>query len=605
MRSRPVSLSGGPRRMSIDHAIRGMLVHSGPGRVPIHDMRVELHLDIGGRRTFLGRSITSANGRFEVRVALTSRVIGGQLVLAVVRLRPQLSPEETLEQRWDLVHEEVSRTLREPADYDFRTIAVNFWEYRETAVARVAPRAGGSGEQTWDVLPERFHRFFQMPSTALNGARRQVLSAESITAARVHQAFPANLTRQLDGAASGRSRTEDFLADRLLNGLYPVTFYRREGDEDGLHLTFSWKGSVVDGVLSIPDVEGRFVPGDDRPSLQRVRIRRRGSDAWATVEASDEGWDNAIAWLRTAWVYQGAVEHHLMRTHLGMEQVSMAVLRNLRASPVADLLAPFVRDVALVNHIAEEAFTGPEAIGREAIGLDLDQLHARAAEVLGSWDWATWHPRAPRFERDAYTRAAAIHWQIAGQVAEEFVQDQERAIAAQWRELRRLSDELVASSPPWRAAEDEGTPWDVGEVGDTTIPREPTDGVLRAMSPLTTSDSPEDGDMGRLVQFIRFVIHQATFEHTWTHERTYEDAGDLGFASFAPGDGDGPAPASGRAALDQIFATAFVRAVNHGRVANDDEGDLPLRYKELVTRAAPAFAAVGFELKTLRSRIVA
>jgi hypothetical protein len=612
---------GGPQGRAAA-VINGQLLHDDGRMTPLHNVRVELWLLQGGRQGFIGRAITGSGGRFEVRAELPARVVGARLILKLLSLRPPESKDEPAERRWRIHAQIESRELKDTAGYDFKRQTLSWWEYR---TGPEAPERMPWEEPVESVSVQVIPRLFvppeaEVPEELSPGLRRQTDMARGAytgvwmrhqaawgtdkapTLEAVLRDYPQNLTRTADSTATDRSRSDDWLGDRVLSGFGPLNFHREPDDAAGYHLALAWSATALAGRTGLPDVSARFEERNDRLMPTSIAVGFPG-EAPVTVEKGGPNWDNAKQWLRDSLALHLAVDLHLAKAHLDVEQYAMAFHRHLRANPVAELLAPHLKEVVAANRNGEAAFDA--GFGPRALGLGREAVDARCLEVLGTCDWSTFMPRAPIEVRDFYGRIGRMLWEVIGAHVEQHLAEHRRPIEGQWREIRMFSDEIVQRSAPWR--ETPARAWvDAGEVDATDLPRVEKDGVLRAIRPITVTDSAQPDDWARLTQCLKYIIFKATFWHGWVHDRVWEDGGDPRYASPARARLSGltPAPLAPEVASEQLLVAGIIGSVKHGRILANEEGDVSERLVAAVQGLSKGFESCMYDAKNvLRSRV--
>ena len=204
------------------------------------------------------------------------------------------------------------------------------------------------------------------------------------------------------------------------------------------------------------------------------------------------------------------------------------------------------------------------------------------ARHVASRRWDTFRPRDPLHASDRYARAAALYWELLGDVFGAHLAAHPAESAAAWPEVRRMSDDLRAHGP----------------IGETW-----------AYAPITTADAPAPGDAERLLQWCRYVVFHATFDHTWTHDGQYDAGGELRYATFGLRNGslgaeDDPSIApSPESSIQAISTNSIGTRANHGYLLADEERDVPPLLKAALAARADAFTALGVDVTRLRSRI--
>jgi hypothetical protein len=293
------------------------------------------------------------------------------------------------------------------------------------------------------------------------------------------------------------------------------------------------------------------------------------------------------------------------------EMYAIAVFRNLRKSPVLRILGPHLKEIVAQNHDGDGFAWGPDGNVLKQSSLTMDHVTRRIADKLGGWDWSTFSPREPVHPTHRYAKACQRFWALVQGYVADFVGEHREQIEAEWPELHALSRDLVEHAAPYvpQVADPLVEPVDQGEL-DQAMPARPLhQGIPRAVRHLTQSDSPSEADWQRLQQFICYVLYQCTFNHSWTHDGQYQAGGELAYATFglrggslAPESDMDVLPPFSRN-LDSITTNAVGIKAGYGFLLSDEDGDVPLAFKQALTQAKDDFAALGLDVADIRSRI--
>jgi len=146
---------------------------------------------------------------------------------------------------------------------------------------------------------------------------------------------------------------------------------------------------------------------------------------------------------------------------------------------------------------------------------------------------------------------------------------------------------------------------------DLAAPRPHVAGVPRAVHPVTQDDVPGPDGWAALAQLCRYVIHHATFKHTWANRRQYDDGGELRYATlglrygphgiFGPESDDAMLPPPAHASESLWIAYMLSHAV-YGLIMRNEDRDVPPALREHLARRRHEFAAVGVDIDTIQSR---
>lgn len=587
---------------------------AGPSR-PLH----HLALDVEARH-LLGASkahaVTDLDGRFSV----TLDGVGDKVRVVVFDTRHRYAADGApIDEREEVAHVDVEV----PASGDLGEIAVGFWPYRaDFPVPRAAPVDG--------KLPQSYSHGFErilvasfartMPAKALLEGIALLGDGPSVDTIQKHQ--PKSLTLEVDEETPGRTRTDAWLGDQLLNGFHVVLRVGRDvEDATRLRARIVWGDmpARTDGAdFDLTDVDVMLVDkgATVEPVRIALRVRTPRDGAWVADTSrvytpEDAGWEAAKRVVRCQYLLQGALDAHITRAHFQTEAVCVATFRNLRKSPIRRLLYPHLQEIVPQGKDGDNFAWGPEGILHHQSALTLSVMHERMARLTAGWCWSTFEPRAPLHPTHRFAYAANRYWEMAEAYVRDFVASHRADIEAAWPEIRRFSDDLVAHSPVYRPfpADPFVVPADRNEEDHPEIPRPVVDGVTRSVRPVTTTDAPAPGDLDRLVHFCTYVLYTATFLHGWTHDGQYGAGGELRYATFGLRNGsmgaeDDPAVLPPPKVMMEGISTNSVGIhANYGYVLADEEHDVPPRLKALLAANRAAFAELGVNVDHIRSRI--
>ena len=608
-----------PRRQRPTHRARGRLVlhDERPGAEPMALQHMEVELwdrDPGGPDDLLGRATTDADGRFELAFDPADAGPGDvpDLDLRVVEAFPRAAPGGAVTER------RVVHVVRGPddctaVDHDFGTCAVPYWPYRvPSALARVS-----TGEGLADALPQDFTAARKSRGygviAAVAGIRLRHLERAALgrppTLAQIQADYPSNRTLELERLTPGVSRGDAYFVDRMLNGFNPVLL--RAAADGSLYAEFSYEGYELDGRHFAPDVRVYFERRGDELAASKITLRRRAGGALGepvTYTPADGGrWSRAQRVARVSYAIFGEVEAHLGRAHLNVEQYAIAAFRHLRRNPVARLLLPHLREAVVINHRAGTSLLGEQGFAVVASAFTARSIERLLVDAVGACDWAGWSPRAPVVPGHTFARAGRLYWEVLGEWIAAFFAEHATAIEAAWSEVVGFSRDLVAHAaahvPP--RGED---PWlDASEVNDDDAWRREVGGVRRAVSEVTASATADAAGLANLRQVCRYVVFHATFFHSWANDEQHADGGEAAYLSLGlDADVVDDPLADGLSVFEattQLYFTYYLTHTRYGLVTRDEEGDIePGLIARLKARRAE-FAALGYDVDAVRSRI--
>ena len=112
---------------------------------------------------------------------------------------------------------------------------------------------------------------------------------------------------------------------------------------------------------ALPNAEITFRVKDSFPLPVAIKLtgplNAINKDPWQEhlfTPKDEPRWTNANRIVRVNGSVCTEVDEHFSGTHLNGEQYAIAAYRNLRLNPIACLLLPHLKEVALINHTADK-----------------------------------------------------------------------------------------------------------------------------------------------------------------------------------------------------------------------------------------------------------
>lgn len=491
---------------------------------------------------------------------------------------------------------------------DFGVVPVPFYEYHpHLPLPHV--RTFTLDKHTMDGLPQRYAvgRKLALARTARKvlGVRLKHYTVDRETRLEDIQSDYAGLTSYQRPARPGPAATDDErFVYKLLNGACPTDFTQTP---DGcLHVVRTWDRFALDGVHPLPNIHAVFRIDDGALVPVSITVQSRTDNASAphspldppeVYRPGERGWSHAKHLLESNNYVYTQVANHLGRGHFNAEQLALAAWRNLRLSPLRSILFPHLREVMIINVEGESAIFGPDGLVTKNSALTADSL-AEAIVAHSSIDWWGWRPRAPLTADHDYARIAQLVWEAISEHVDQALAAEMHGIVSSWGEVLGMSEDLVSHSiafDPWPLPAGHAR-LDPSEHAKTDAPRVERGGLLRTMSPISTSAQPTATDIENLAQFCRYAIFHAGFWHGWVNDTT--DALEDSYAQYCPIDRSTP-----RELTNHISLNLALSQTHYGLVLADEDGDVPETYKAAVRKRAGALAELGFDVRKLRSRI--
>ncbi len=605
------------------------------GPIPLHHVKVELwDRDVSTPDDFLGEAETDADGRFAVRYDPAAAGAGDLPDLELRFFEPHhtFRKDGGVALTWRHIGSERGPDDHGGLHHDFGTLRLPYWEYDpSTPLPRLLVTEEGDPPTAY--APGRSLAMLKSVIPIELVKRRHLLQTSlglPPSLAEIQDDYPASMTVRMEREAPGSSRSDAFFGERLLNGMFATVLDRdpeAPGDPAAFRIYLPWNAYEQDGVHCQPDVDLRLRLEGGRVLPVRILLGLRAPGATAPgspvtrrafTPADGAAWEAAKHVARVSLTLDTELGNHLGQCHFNIEQYAIAAYRNLRRNPVRWLLVPHLREVVLINRSANEFLIGPRGYITRASALTEPAIATRLLHLLGSYDWRGFAPAPPVCEGHRYARAANLVWGLLGEHVDAFFAEHGDAIAAEWREVHRFSDELVGHAVPafvcrWLRARVPGKPAPWFERSERMdLDEKAADPPPRAVSPVTHSDVPRPGEVDALKQLCRYVIFFATFRHTWANNLQWEDAGEVRYACLGlrwGEDGGLPAidePEAGPPpdqATEMLWISWMLSKTSYGFILANEEGDMHPRLVELLRARAAELAALGLDARTVRSRI--
>lgn len=543
--------------------VRGRLVHDDVERTPLHQLRVEVFFHDGRRESFLARGITGANGRFGIHVALPARWEGKRLQLRVIELRPPQKKDEPLQRRWRVIARLETEPMENPDRTDVGQVAVPHWEYRAGPLPRLA--------LSLDDPP-------QVPSEA----------AEASFRIRHRRALEVHLSQPW-------LRDPNDPLGSVMSAWPPPTLPHDDGPEAVVAL-------LLDSALSQrlePEGEGwrLELPAGPAPAVGRAwhdyvsaRFERAGAtlaitevrlgDAPTVVDGQDPRFPAAVVALGTRIRLESVVDEGLAGLHLCGERYAIAAWRHLRASPLATLLLPHLKDVALVNALGEGAvFTDPSLL-LPLLPWSREGLALRLVRAVAERPMEEWSAPVPLCAGHRWAHVGARVATMLAHHVKRFVVNHEADLERHWVEVERFTADVDAHRP-WA---DPAAPRPHADIG-------------------STMDEPGIAAVERLCTSILF---QTVFAFGWWRHHIVERLADPRAGTLLRrGSGDVPIPLTtgSQASLQAMIGRLLAPTGEHALV-DDPEGDvLPVLRRDL-TALEEELQPYGVDVRQFQARII-
>jgi hypothetical protein len=526
--------------------------------------------------------------------------------------------------------------------YNLRTIHLHLWEYRrDSRIPRtliIDEDTNSPQYYTQGRLDALYQQVTPLEITKQKHLLQIAKSPESISILDIQNDYPENLTVCIEKAMPGYTRSDEWFGKRMMNGMNYGSFLPDKNTPG--HYWIKYFGICNydhNNQYALPTVDIKFKLGDDGLPLP-IEIHLTGQlnvydkNPWQKhvfTPESGEAWLHAKRVARVTGAFSTEVDEHFTGTHLNTEQYAIAAYRNFRRSPLAWLMFPHLKEVALVNHGADSFLIHgyiPTATALTEAG-----LYHRTFDLMGMQDWKNWKPMEPLNPSHTSALAGQLFWKILRDYIDRFFDIYGHVIQEYWYEVYLFSNDLVTHSVPVflsevdlealspeekQLAEDRMEYYQFKYAFDPNVARETINGELKAVSPITKSTwfktaAPEDWQ--NIKDACCYMIMMATFQHTWINEHQYDDLGEVLYSSGGLRFGDKPsgimAPESDLGispdrtrATQMLWFTNFLSRTEYGFIMKNEEGDVNPMFSQMLLEHEEAFAKLGVDIHAIESR---
>lgn len=598
--------------------VTGQIVHNEEEANPIHHVEVQVFAKGFFEDSLLGRAQTDDLGKFKISFPAPSYLLSKtmNLVVKVVDYPWEWKDYVISSNRQRVIAkmEFPNQVLAPKLDIGKRSI--EFWEYQKDWPRLRMPKS--STDQ-----PQHPTKAYQLERLA-NGFD-DLFKANVIvplvkgkeTPEDVQKLWSKNLTVKQEELHPGSTRTGEWMGDRLLNGFNPTNL--RKGSKEGEYqVVYNWDSYVLETDRDLPNATAKLEMINGRPVVQEVTIQYRKKpagltelppvssngqlEAAVTYKKGDRGFADALKEFRTAYLVSGELDMHLGGGHLNTEQYAVAAFRNFRNSPLQALLFPHLREVVLINYEGNGIIFGNEGILATATALTPDSVDKKLKDFNASLDWKGFKPRKPLSDHHRFAHIATIYWDLLTKHVDRFFEQNDAAIRANWFEVLQFSKDLVSHSLPYKPLEGVAQEaWaDTSEISDPAIPRAVVNGVVRAISPITTSAMPDAEAIANLKQACAYAIFRGTFWHSWVNDHQKEDGGDVNHGVLGLRRNS---QVSVEDAAKQLFLANVLIDSTYGMILDNENHDVPREFQNDLRSAKNDFAKYNFNPKDVRAVI--
>ena len=586
--------------------------------IPIHNMEVELwDRHLGLTDCFLARGMTDQEGKFELwydpndlednSIDLDLRVIDTSYYYG--RTGQVMRRRKT----FDVIKGDDDI---ETKSYDFGTCAVPYWEYGEGALPRVETKHELLGGLPQDFTEGRKVIGYKVLAPITRAQFR--CTYENLDVAQIQEEYPRNKTLKMEMKQPGSTRSKEYLIDRVLNGFNMCLF--RKDKQGRYFVDFSYDGMELDDVHFARNTRAYFSltegksGANDELKIDGIEVsrplgpedtNRTEESVLYTPEEDAERFKKVMRLFRVNYTAFGQVTAHLVPGHFNTEQYAVAGYRNLRKSPIANLLLPHLKGVIIINKQAATGLLGEEGFVIQGSAFTWDCAQKVVVNTMGHLDWAGFKPRTPFCGGHRYAYIAGLYWESLREYLDWYFTTYQKDIEANWFEIQAFSRELVEHSVPYQKPLDDWVCFN--EINDNDEFRQEINGMAKAVSAITTSPTPNPRDMENLKQCCAYVIYHATFYHGWANDEQYDDGGEVMYATMGlTGDiinGDDDIAITPYEANTQLFFANFLTRIKYGYVVKNEDSDIHPRFANILKSKKDEFLKHRFHPSFIRSRI--
>lgn len=614
--------------------------------VPIHHMNVEFWCRtwLGSFRR-IGRAVSNEQGEFCIPFdvhACRKWYLRG-LRLEIYQTGSHKYVDGKLVNNFQLFHKiSIKKGDLIGLELDLGIIRLFYWEYDpNTPLARViikdhdkdAPEKYSDGR-----LKSIEEQFVPIELIKMKHLDEIALLRNEIDIKKIQADYPLNLTQCMEATVEGITRTDEWFGERFMNGMASSDFDKDPNDPEKYWVHYHWNSYDKSLDYVMPDVDIKFKM---RPNglplpveitltgpLTKHELNERPKRVF--TPADGQHWMAAKRLARVSSALYTEIVHHLCITHFNTEQFSIAAHRNLRLNPVTSLIFPHIKEATLVNHTADRILIGTGYISK-ATALTKKGINQLALQTMGSQDWKNWRPMEPLSENHSFAKISNLFWGVVTAYVNDYIDENRESILRFWHEIYRFSEELVAHSCPYFLCRylsnmlldangnydaDKADWYQDAQKMDHSLERPAMGEERKSMSFITQTKDPKDvkeEDFDNLKQACSYMIHAASFRHTWSNSKQYDDIGEVLYCSLGLRFGNSEEGALGPE-TDMSIAPDLTRSTQmmwwsnmlsrtgFGFITKNEDGDISQKFIDALEEKRPEFEALGFEIDTIQSR---
>jgi Lipoxygenase/Macrophage migration inhibitory factor (MIF) len=434
----------------------------------------------------------------------------------------------------------------------------------------------------------------------------------------VQMRYPANKTITM----GTESRIDAYFCDRILNALVPPIFQidpiekasSQFSDPNVYVVDMNWKNFERRADLTLLSFKARFVSDGEQLVVHDILLGLNNEDEpekFTKFTPSDgDQWQQAKRIVRATYNnVAGQLRGHLAATHFGMEQFTIAFLRNIRNNPIRQLLYPYVREVLAINEKGRYTLIGGATpIVYLIMPMTTKSINKLIVGTLGQQDWCKFKPRAPICENHGYAKAANLFWSLLEEMVENFFKSHQNEIAHNWEEIFRFSNDLVENSlpyvhPPIDQSLNSGLWYCSNEIIED---RKAGEKSLHTVT--STLSSPSQVDLDNLKQVCSYMIYNSTFVHSWIHKYMRDDLGEIRYSGLLRNGGMGDEQDDSFIAPPALAALSLnlnnvLGSMNSGSMIENEDGDGSESFIEMLKAHKDEFKTYGLPIEEFSARL--
>ena len=529
--------------------------------------------------------------------------------------------------------------------YNMGTIPLFYWEYRhDTDLPRVVIKdhdLDAPQKYPQERIDAIVKQFIPIELTT-NKHILKIKEGKDLTIEEIQADYPENLTVAMEKIKPGITRSDQWFAERMINGMYASTLDVDPDNPNLYWLYYHWSSydhktdyafNDISMKFSI-DSNGYFLP--ESITLKGPTKPNDSTQSKITLTPNDgKKWEAAKRVARVSGGILTEIDKHFTETHLNTEQYAIAAYRNIRRNPVGSILFPHLRSVILINHTADKILVKEGGYINRATALTPAGINKRVHDVLGTLDWKNWKPMKPLSNKHRYALTANLFYSVLESYIDEFFESHEADIVSDWYEIYAFSNDLVehavepflckhlqkelnanpkkgitTTTPAWYSDENRM---------DLNLERPINKDVNKAVSHITTKPSldknnPEEyfAELNALKKACAYIVFNVTFGHYWANSKQYDDIGEIRYASLGIRLGNEPDGVLGDESDDSIapdltistqmmWWSNMLSKTGYGYIMRNEQGDInPLLIKKLKEKEAE-FNALGIDIYNIQS----